>query len=83
MNLNALEIKNLAEYALGITISENGLGVDDSELEDFEFDIKENVDVRDDDNSIRNYRRVVVCDGCDGNECVPISNESTNKGRKK
>lgn len=73
MNLNAKEIKNLAEYALGITIEGNGLGVDDSELEDFDYYIESNVDVQDDDGKVKNHRRVVKCDGCDVNEVVPIS----------
>lgn len=73
MNLNASEIKRLAEYALGITIEGNGLGVDDSELEDFDFYIESNVDVQGDDGKVTKYRRVVRCDGCDANEVVPIS----------
>ncbi|WP_318493316.1 hypothetical protein [Photobacterium leiognathi] len=73
MYLNAKEIKNLAEYALGIKIEGNGLGVNDNELEDFEFQIETNVKVKDDDGSVKEYSKVVRCDGCDGNECVPIS----------
>ena len=73
MYLTAKEIKNLAEYALGIEIKDNGLGVNDDELDDFEFLIESNVKVKDDDGSVREYARVVRCDGCDGNECVPIS----------
>ncbi|CAH7416512.1 hypothetical protein VCHA53O466_50322 [Vibrio chagasii] len=73
MYLTALEIKNLAEYALGITIPENGLGVEESELDDFEFSIEPDVKVQDDDGSVKLYRRVVRCDGCEGNECIPIS----------
>lgn len=73
MYLSAKEIKNLAEYALGIVIKENGLGVNDDELDDFQFLIESNVNVQDDDGSVREYAKVVRCDGCDGNECVPIS----------
>ncbi|AZS26234.1 hypothetical protein [Vibrio anguillarum] len=73
MYLNAKEIKRLAEYALGITIEDNGLGVDDSELEDFEYLIESNVDVQDDDGKVTRYRHTVKCDGCDSNEVVPIS----------
>nr|WP_158161719.1 hypothetical protein [Vibrio mimicus] len=73
MYLNAKEIKNLAEYALGITIDGNGLGVDDSELEGFEYLIVSNVDVQEDDGNVKKYRRVVKCDDCDANEVVPIS----------
>lgn len=73
MYLNAQEIKNLAEYALGIKIEENGLGVPDDELEDLEFYIDSDVKVADDDGSVKTYRRVVRCDGCEANECVPIS----------
>lgn len=32
-----------------------------------------NVDVQDDNGNVKNYRRVVTCDGCDANEVVPIS----------
>ncbi|MCY9872953.1 hypothetical protein [Vibrio barjaei] len=73
MYLTAKEIKNLAEYALGITITENGLGVEDSELDDMDFLISSNVEVQDDNGIITNHRRVVSCDGCDGNEVVPLS----------
>lgn len=76
MFLNALEIKNLAEFALGIKIDGNGLGVDDSDLKDFEFYIESNVDVAGDDGLVQNYRRVVHCDGCEANERVPISEET-------
>ena len=79
MNLNAKEIKNLAEYALGITIDGNGLGVEDSELDDFDFYISSDVDVRNDDGTVTKYRRVVTCDGCEGNECVPISDPVSDK----
>jgi hypothetical protein len=72
MYLNAKEIKNLAEYALGITITEDGLGVEESDLEDFQFLIECNVDVLDDDGIVKKYRRTVKCDGCDVNEVVPI-----------
>lgn len=75
MHLTALEIKNLAEYALGIKIPDNSLDVEDeSELDDFDFYISSNVDVQDDDGKVKNYRRVVKCDGCEANECSPISN---------
>lgn len=73
MELNAKEIKNLAEYALGIKIEGNGLGVDDSELEDFEYTIESNVNVQDDDGNVKTYRKTVKCDGCEGNEVIPIS----------
>lgn len=69
MYLNAKEIKNLAEYALGITIE----GVDDSELEDFEYFIESDVVVKDYDGSLIIYRRTVRCDGCDYKEVVSIS----------
>ncbi|AUR98405.1 hypothetical protein NVP1250O_67 [Vibrio phage 1.250.O._10N.261.55.E11] len=72
MNLNAKEIKDLAEYALGIRIEGNGLGVDDSELEDYEYDILSNVEVQDDEGNVTKYRHAVKCDGCEGNEVVPI-----------
>ncbi|UKA04543.1 hypothetical protein [Photobacterium damselae] len=77
MQLTAREIKNLAEYALGIEIKENGLGVDDDELDDYDFVISSNVKVREDDGTVVVFRRVVTCDGCDGNECVPISERVT------
>lgn len=73
MYLTAKEIKNLAEYALGIKIKGNGLGVEDSDLDDFDFLIESNISVQSDDGTVKEYRRVVKCDGCDGNECVPIS----------
>ena len=76
MILTALEIKNLAEYALGIKINENGLGVEMSELDDYEYSLSQNVDIQLDDGTVKKYGVVVRCDGCEGNECVPISDES-------
>lgn len=73
MYLTGKEIKNLAEYALGITIPDNGLGVDDNELDDIEYLIESDVLVQDDLGVVRQYRRVVSCDGCENNECIPIS----------
>ena len=75
MILTALEIKNLAEYALGITISENGLACEDSELNDYEYTLIQNVKVHDDDGNVKIYGVVVRCDGCEGNECIPLSKE--------
>lgn len=68
MYLNAKQIKKLAEHALGITIKENGLGVSDEELEDFEFKLEQNVEVQDDDGNTKQHKLVVKCDGCDPNE---------------
>lgn len=76
MNLTALEIKNLAEYALGIRIEGNGLGVDDIELDDYEFTIDSDVVVKDDFGRVATYSRVVRCEGCEGDECTPISRET-------
>lgn len=73
MILTALEIKNLAEYALGITINENGLECENSDLEDYEYTLSQNVKVQGDDGSTKVYGVVVSCDGCDVNECIPIS----------
>lgn len=75
MILTALEIKNLAEYALGITIDESNLDMDADELENYEFSLSQNVDVQDDAGNVKNYGVVVQCDGCDGNECIPISSD--------
>ncbi len=75
MVLTALEIKNLAEYALGITITENGLDCEESELDDYEYTLSQNVKVQDDNGSVKVYGVVVRCDGCEGNECVPISED--------
>ena len=76
MILTAMEIKNLAEYALGITIEENGLGCEDSDLNDYEYTLSQNVKVRDDDGHVKIYGVVVRCDGCDLDECMPISEGS-------
>ncbi len=73
MILTAREIKNLAEYALGITIKESDLDMNSDELDDYEFSLSQNVDVQDDDGVIKKYPTVVRCDGCEGNECIPLS----------
>ena len=75
MILTALEIKNLAEYALGISIDESTLDTDMQDLNDYEFSLSKNVDVKGDDGVVINYGVVVRCDGCEGNECVPISED--------
>jgi len=76
MILTAREIKDLAEYALGITIDSNGLDGEDSELDDYEYTVSECPEkgVLNDDGSIIKSNYVVTCDGCDGNECSPLGN---------
>ena len=75
MILTALEIKNLAEYALGITIDCDNAAMGKEEMDDYEYSISCNVKVRDDDGKVTMHRRVVSCDGCEFNECSPISGE--------
>ncbi len=75
MYLTGGEIKDLAEYA-GFTIAE--LSETDADILEQEFQIHGSIkgatghQVQDDDGVVNNYRHVVTCDGCDGNECTPL-----------
>ncbi len=68
MDLTGREIKDLAEYA-GFTVE-----VEDKDHLEQEFSIDDcpKLGVQDDDGSVKHYDHIVTCDGCDGNECMPL-----------
>lgn len=76
MLLTAKEIKELAEFALGITINVDDIcmSADEFNDDDYEFTLSEcpSNGVLDDDGSIIKTRHVITCDGCEPNECHPI-----------
>lgn len=74
MMLTGEEIKNLAEYA-GFTVTWSTNSQDKEDLFDAEYEVypcPEN-GVMDDDGKVHLYGPVVSCDGCEGNECIPLS----------
>jgi hypothetical protein len=76
MYLTAKEIKDLAEYAGFEVLSD----LDESDLE-AEFYVNQchsGVKVSNDDSSFDLYNAVVSCDGCEGNECVPLGDPIDN-----
>ena len=75
MYLTGREIKDLAEY-VGFTIDENS--IDDDYLEgEFWIGKCPEKGVQDDDGTVHHYDHIVTCDGCDGNECMPLGEPLT------
>jgi len=76
MYLTGREIKGLAEYA-GFSIEPlDTMGEDILEQEFNVSDCPKN-GVQDDDGVVHHYDHVVTCDGCDGNECMPLGLATT------
>lgn len=70
MILTGREIKDLAEYA-GFNLDDTKTDSDILEAEFSVLDCPKN-GVMGDDGKAEHYDHVVVCDGCDGNECSPL-----------
>ncbi len=70
MILTGLEIKELAEYA-GFLINSDAFGEDDLESE-YSISKCPEKGVINDDGKVEHYAHVVTCDGCDGNEVMPL-----------
>lgn len=70
MYLTGKEIRDLAESA-GFTVS---LGNMDADILEQEFSIEAcpKNGVQNDDGTVQHYNYVMTCDGCDGNECIPL-----------
>ena len=75
MILTGKEIKALAEYA-GLYV-QNDSGMEDADFDESEYSINRCPEngVTGDDGVARKYGYVVTCDGCEGNECMPLGDE--------
>ncbi len=70
MYLTGKEIKDLAEY-VGLVIDKDSVDEDCFEQEFF-IDACPKSGVQNDGGVVEHYSHIVTCDGCDGNECMPL-----------